>query len=46
MKAAKSGHPGVVSLLIAAGADLNQKNNDGNTALMLAAYKNNLPICE
>lgn len=32
------GHETIVKLLIAAGADLNTRNNDGYTALIAAAY--------
>ena len=38
IKAAKANDKETVKLLIEAGADINAKNNDGYTALMLASW--------
>ncbi len=35
----------IVKLLLNAGADINKQNNDGDTALIYAAYNNNNRNC-
>ena len=39
MHAASAGHTEAVKVFIAAGADINAKNNEGQTALELASLK-------
>jgi ankyrin repeat protein len=46
MGAAKKGHIDIVKVLIASGADLNAKDNYGNTALKLAANAGHIEIVE
>ncbi|MBE9195251.1 ankyrin repeat domain-containing protein [Synechocystis sp. LEGE 06083] len=36
----------IAAVLIEFGAEVNQGNDDGTTALMMAAYRNNLPLVE
>ncbi len=42
--AARKGEPGIVSQLIAIGADVNKKNNDGNNSLWNGVYAKNETI--
>ena len=44
MYAAINGQSEIAKLLISAGADVNIKNNDGKSALMLAKYNNHPEI--
>ena len=44
--AATFGHTNVAKALIDAGADINQKNNDGSTALITAAFFCRIEIVE
>jgi len=44
--AAQNGHSYTCKLLIDAGASVNQKNNQGRTALHWAAYKGHKEICK
>lgn len=40
--AAFDGHAGIITLLLSAGADSNQKNKDGQTALDIAIKNNKI----
>jgi len=40
IQAARNGHVAVVQLLLASGADVNAKNNDRDSALIVAAWGN------
>ncbi len=46
LKAAEKGDLPRVNALLAKGADVNAKNNDGWTALMYASYKGNLEVVQ
>ncbi len=46
MDAAFHGHTAIVEALLAAGAKVNAKNNDGKTALSIAAEKGHTDIVE
>jgi len=41
--AAQGGHKAALQLLLDMGADINERNSDGNTALLEAVYYNHLP---
>lgn len=46
MYASQEGYLGVVQALLAKGADVNAKNNDGRTALIFASLKGQLEIVQ
>jgi len=46
MQAARLGEPAIAAALIAAGADLNARNSDGNNALWLACFHGSLEMMD